>query len=661
LPPPTPELDFANHDRRTATRTSSPSARAKVSCVTRRLSDLNRYEWAGLVVACFLLGCGDTTEEHSTPQADGGTCESACYSGSTSTRGVGACRDGIRDCEVPNVCAGEVVPSDEDCSTPFDDDCDGEINEADAGCSCQAGATEECYSGSASTKGVGACVAGTHACDASGRAWGPCAAEVLPTSETCSSPIDDDCDGAVNEEGPDCVCVSGTKQACYSGPAGVIGKGACVEGAQTCNGLGWSSCEGEVVPQSETCTTWFDDDCNEVSECLGDISWLLPLGDAKPQYPIGIADNPLGGTYLLVHSDDHAELWSTDVFAPQPTLSLVTSYPAQVEPSAMGRDEFCTVIAGRYNGTPDFGDGPVAAGSNDLFIVELVPSSPTSVLVRPSATGSVGATVLVDTSTCGLVAGTLDGSVNFGSGVVSSTAPAAFVAKFTSNGTNHWTRLLATESSGSLEVKSVNASTIGGSFSGTVNFGTGTLVSAGGTDAFLVELDTDGTAVSAQRFGGTGDDSITSITRDYGFTIVGNAAGGIDFGQGPLAAGAFVASFDPGYGIWSTSIPGCSAKEVSASWLYPYVLGSCATPSDLGQGVLPAGGFVGAVDEFGKFAWTRPIPSNTDHVMVWGSPTYWPRLAGSFTGKLDWMGHSFTSAGTGDVFLAELSLSSSVP
>ncbi len=63
----------------------------------------------------------------------GGTCtpgaSGACYSGPAGTLDVGACKGGTRTCSPDGTwgpCSGEVTPSAEDCSTPADEDCDGQ-------------------------------------------------------------------------------------------------------------------------------------------------------------------------------------------------------------------------------------------------------------------------------------------------------------------------------------------------------------------------------------------------------------------------------------------------------------------------------------------------------------------------------------------------------
>lgn len=221
----------------------------------------------------------------------------ACYSGPSGSVGVGLCRTGMHTCEADGAsfgpCEGEVVPGVEDCSTPEDDDCDGEANEADA-CACSAGESEPCYGGPSGTLGVGICVAGVHTCDDAGRAFGPCEGAIVPRAEDCSTPEDDDCDGASNEVETPCPCEPGDLAACYSGPTATLGVGLCEGGQQSClaSGDGFGPCAGETLPITESCGTPDDDDCdgtaNEAAagcECTpGELSGCY----SGPPFTVGI-------------------------------------------------------------------------------------------------------------------------------------------------------------------------------------------------------------------------------------------------------------------------------------------------------------------------------------------------------------------------------------
>ncbi|MGC4117712.1 MAG: hypothetical protein QM765_24775 [Myxococcales bacterium] len=57
----------------------------------------------------------------------------SCYSGPAGTQGVGPCKAGLQTCNAQGTaygaCVGEVVPAVESCTTPADDNCNGQVNE----------------------------------------------------------------------------------------------------------------------------------------------------------------------------------------------------------------------------------------------------------------------------------------------------------------------------------------------------------------------------------------------------------------------------------------------------------------------------------------------------------------------------------------------------
>lgn len=136
-----------------------------------------------------------------------------------------------------------------------------------AGGTCAPGFVEVCYSGAPATQNVGVCHGGTHVCDADGAGFGPCEGEALPGTEDCTTPVDDDCDGSTTDVEDGCSCAPGSTKACYEGPAGTEGVGACKGGVATClaDGSGFGPCAGSVVPGLENCDTPADDDCDGVA------------------------------------------------------------------------------------------------------------------------------------------------------------------------------------------------------------------------------------------------------------------------------------------------------------------------------------------------------------------------------------------------------------
>ncbi|HAA54013.1 MAG TPA: hypothetical protein DCE42_04625 [Myxococcales bacterium] len=56
-------------------------------------------------------------------------------------------------------------------------------------------------------------------------------------------------------------CTNGDTRACYTGPAATQGVGTCQDGTQSCVNQIWNTCQGDTLPQTETCNN-LDDDCN---------------------------------------------------------------------------------------------------------------------------------------------------------------------------------------------------------------------------------------------------------------------------------------------------------------------------------------------------------------------------------------------------------------
>jgi len=140
----------------------------------------------GAACACAGLDCDDTD-----PSVTDNAVLS-CYAGPAGTAGVGTCRAGTRTCTagVTGPCVGEVGPSGEACNGE-DDDCNGMIDDGLGTFSC----------------GLGACATTVNACQ--NGSVGICAA---PAGAAADGPmcngVDDDCDGAIDEDCKMCVPVS---------------------------------------------------------------------------------------------------------------------------------------------------------------------------------------------------------------------------------------------------------------------------------------------------------------------------------------------------------------------------------------------------------------------------------------------------------------------
>ena len=172
----------------------------------------------------------------------------------------GVCAAGLRVCDagVP-ACALEIEASDEVCNG-LDDDCDGEIDEVfGVGEPCTAGI------GGCGRTGTIRCVDGVGSCDAS---------PGMPMAEVCND-IDDDCDGAVDEQPPrDEICNGGDDDCDGAidedfalGEPCAVGDGACrSDGETVCGAAGDVVCDAVPGdPRDELCNS-IDDDCDGAAD-----------------------------------------------------------------------------------------------------------------------------------------------------------------------------------------------------------------------------------------------------------------------------------------------------------------------------------------------------------------------------------------------------------
>ena len=150
-----------------------------------------------------------------------GECTAGCSSTQACPVGSECCADGCADLQTdPKHCGGcdkpcAILPNAEmacaggmcslfacaagfaDCNLDHADGCEWDTG-VSGPCSCTPGDTMACYTGPASTQGVGVCAPGMATCDPSGAAWGPCVGETIPSFDSCNDGIDNDCNGSVD-------------------------------------------------------------------------------------------------------------------------------------------------------------------------------------------------------------------------------------------------------------------------------------------------------------------------------------------------------------------------------------------------------------------------------------------------------------------------------
>jgi hypothetical protein len=165
------------------------------------------------------------------------------------------------------------------------------------------------------------------------------------------------------------ACAPGQAQACYDGPLGTEGVGACAAGQQVCaaDGRGWSACEGQVLPApAERCDTPHDDDCDGLSVCQPALEWWHEV----PGYLTNVAARADGGVVLagsggydVFQGEALAGFFVVELDASgRRSWSHSVGPHAYAWPEALAVDATgASVVAGVYDGNPDFGGGPLPA------------------------------------------------------------------------------------------------------------------------------------------------------------------------------------------------------------------------------------------------------------------------------------------------------------
>jgi len=245
--------------------------------------------------------------------------------------------------------------------------------------------------------------------------------------------------------------------------------------------------------------------------------------------------------------------------------------PAESKIVAVANGPGSTLLAaGAYNGAVTLAggsDAPVtftSLGYRDILLAQF-----------DSFTGALGTTVktfggtgddapssVVWTGSGIVMAGSFNGTLTFGSTVLTSMDYDPWVAKLGADGTPIWAVRFgsATKEEGASAVVDAAGDVYAtGTFAGSVAFGSFNLTSAGGLDVFVIKLrGSDGVVLWADSIGSTGDDGSSNIAINGSgqMLVAANVAGAIA-GGGPGFGGqdsAFVAFNSDGTRRWTKVI-----------------------------------------------------------------------------------------------------------
>lgn len=491
-----------------------------------------------------------------------------CYSGPPGTKGKGICSAGAQICNASGTafgsCNGEVLPKNEDCATPQDEDCDGLAPP------CKGQFLWAKRFGDPEGFPAPACHVNAVTADPANNDvllagdfneqvdFGGAPLVTAGANDVFLAVLDSDgghvrsarYGAADGQTATGVLSLPDKRTALVGNFYGTLDFGA---GALVCAG------------STDLFAASFD--------ANGSAEWSHRFGDSAPQGPIlsAVASTgevalaggffssiDLGGDPLLSAgsldifvaklSSDGAHVWSRRLgdSAPQQAQGLA------IDPAGN------LVVSGAFSGSIDFGVTKLtSAGGTDVFLAKLGPDG-TALWAKQygDAKNQQNAVVAVDGSGNILLSGSFEGSVDLGAGpMVSAGGSDVFVAKLDPNGKHLFSKRFGDSQeqvSLGIAFDAQNNVLLAGSFVGALDFGGGPLASAGGHDVFLAKLDTLGDHVWSKRFGDSAEQYVTAVASDStgAVLLAGYFTGALDLGGGSMnaksaLADGFVAKFSP--------------------------------------------------------------------------------------------------------------------
>lgn len=349
--------------------------------------------------------------------------------------------------------------------------------------------------------------------------------------------------GGTGGSGPIIICQPGVQEACYDGPPGTEGVGICKGGLRTCDAIGdaWGPCKNEVTPlPADDCTTPVDDDCD--GKVIGDDGCLcIPNVDTKACY-----DGPQGTLGVGVCVGGTATC--------NPDGTSFGACVGEVLPSkeicATAADEDC--------------DGKTFDDAADGCVCK--PADKAACYDGPAGTLGVGVCV-GGQKTCNangmswsacigeqLPAPKDDCTNQLDDDCDGVACAATLWAHLYGDSASQWAPFVGWDSNGNLLAA--------GTFNGSIDFGDGPHIGAGGGDIYAVKLDPNGKVLWSKAFGNADVQWLDAFTvtpsGDVLLAFRTASATGIDGGWLALAYGP---------GMVVAELSGATGKLVTANSL----------------------------------------------------------------------------------------------
>lgn len=436
-------------------------------------------------------------------------------------------------------------------------------------------------------------------------------------------------------------------------------------------------------------------------DCGGPCAPCAPTGDHQSSSAFGgtgadlyfsVAALPDGGSVAVGYFADsvtiggttHTSAGNSDVVVTKYDSTGQVTWTKRYGSTSLDRAQAVTTdeqgniyVAGYFRNTVDFdGQSVTSVGNTDAFIIKLDGNGTTQWATSGGGVSNdLALAVGVDKQDRVTIAGRFKRTANFGgSDLVNVGGDDIFVAQFNaSTGQHNWSRRfggLSNDTANSLAVDSADNIVVSGRFEGSVDFGTGSFVSRGIDDVFVVKLSANGSVRWSKQFGSTSQESAfgVAVARNGTIAVVGRFAGPLNFGQGTLTpAGnydAFVTVMQPnGSPQWTRTL-GTVDAEVARAAAFD------------AQGNLVVGGYYSNTIDLGTGAQTASGPS--DLFLVKYGPTGTPLwfkgyggaqieevrgvaitpnqhivAVGTFYDSASVGGATFTSAGLNDGFVGQ--------
>ncbi len=338
-------------------------------------------------------------------------------------------------------------------------------------------------------------------------------------------------------------------------------------------------------------------------------------GDPLP-VPLG-----LGGSraFLARYAPDGAHLESLSFGSS--VLLEPTSPVASISDIAVDSQGYTLVLASGSLGT-DLGAGPMPGGT---YLARYSPDGSTQwVRIFYGAFG-LGARLAMDSTGDIVLVGSLQAALDLGGGLRASPQPAAFIARYASNGAWKWDRLFSTPDTSHFEDVATDADGdlyVSGFFHGEASFGGGTFTAPAGASAPILAKYS---ATGAHRW----SKSLRGLTGDTEFRglavsgrrvfVTGVFSGAVPFAGDTLLSrrvqrGLLLSYKANGSERWGTVLGSLGVDVATGARNQVAVLGFAAPGDELGAAPLPGSAsrslfvakFTGAK---GKPRWVRAFPA----------------------------------------------------